>query len=239
MKDYESLSKLHFDKQAPDYDRRNTAYYSKYPKISCRDAAQRLKVVPYTRLLDVGCGTGFLIELLKEQRKEQQEQNVQGLPKSRKKQEKSEDQKERNGRKEAVYCGLDLSSEMLKVAETKFDDSVSFKEGSADALPYEDESFDVVTCIQSFHHYPYPQKAMKEAFRVLKPGGIYLLSDTGCSGIVKWLENHLFIRLVNSGDFAVYNIQDIRRLMAGSGFHIMQAEKLTKFIYTVIGRKPV
>ena len=42
MKDYEALSKAHFDRQAAQYDERDTFYYSKEGKISCRDIEERL-----------------------------------------------------------------------------------------------------------------------------------------------------------------------------------------------------
>ena len=206
MKDYEKLSKIHFDTQAADYDAKNTALYSKYPKISCHDVAQRLKNVPYQSLLDIGCGTGFLFEQL---------QRV----------------------KAADYYGLDLSPEMLRVARAKFGDTVTFTVGSSDELPFSDNSFDVVTCVQSFHHYPYPEKAMSEAYRVLKPGGLYILSDTGMGGPVKWFYNSILPKIANAGDYAMYGREDIRRLMEKSGFCDCMAYKVRKYIYTVIGRK--
>ena len=43
MKDYEALSRAHFDKQAAEYDQRDTVYYSREGKISCRDIAGMLK----------------------------------------------------------------------------------------------------------------------------------------------------------------------------------------------------
>ena len=69
MKDYEALSRKHFDAQAPVYDKRDTVYYSREGKISCRDIANQLKNISYEKLLDVGCGTGFLIELLSKHRR--------------------------------------------------------------------------------------------------------------------------------------------------------------------------
>lgn len=206
MKDYKELSKIHFDKQAADYDAKNTVYYSKYPKISCFDVVERLTNVRYKSLLDVGCGTGFLFEQL---------QRV----------------------KAADYYGLDLSPEMLKAARTKFGSAVSFTAGSSDALPFSDNSFDVVTCVQSFHHYPYPEKAMSEAYRVLKPGGLYILSDTGMGGPVKWFYNSILLKITNTGDYAMYGREDIKRLMEKSGFCDCKAYKVRKFIYTVVGRK--
>ena len=68
MKNYEALSKKHFDGQAAEYDQRDTYYYSRNGKISCRDIAGQIKNLTYESLLDVGCGTGFLLELLIKQR---------------------------------------------------------------------------------------------------------------------------------------------------------------------------
>lgn len=62
---------------------------------------------------------------------------------------------------------------MLKVAKRKLPESVFLTEGSSDNLSYDDGGFDVVTCVQSFHHYPQPEKAMAEAYRVLRSNGLY------------------------------------------------------------------
>lgn len=209
MKNYIELSKKHFDNQAKIYDETNTAYYSKYPKISCKDVAQRLKYSEYQSLLDIGCGTGYLIDMLQKQ-------------------------------KSADYYGLDLSPEMLKVAKYKLSGSVELIEGYSDSLPYKDSSFDVVTCIQSFHHYPKPEKAMAEAYRVLKPGGLYIISDTGMGNYPKFIYsiyNNFIVKKLNTGDYAAYSKRDIRNLMTSSGFKIKDAQDITKFIYTVVGIK--
>ena len=109
MKDYEALSKKHFDAQAPEYDQRDTVYYSREGKISCRDIAAILKDTAYADLLDVGCGTGFLLDLLAKQRA-------------------------------AHYAGLDLSPEMIRMARQKDIPGAELTEGSADRLPFPDES---------------------------------------------------------------------------------------------------
>lgn len=68
MKDYEALSRAHFNRQAAQYDRNTSVYYSGPAKLSCQDAAAFLRDKPYRRLLDVGCGTGHLLQLLARQR---------------------------------------------------------------------------------------------------------------------------------------------------------------------------
>ena len=206
MKNYEELSKVHFDAQAAVYDSTDTVYYSKYPKISCADVSKRLKNVAFSKMLDIGCGTGFLIDLLR---------------------------REHNG----VYFGLDLSPEMPNAAKKRLGNGVYLTRGSALSLSYSNGVFDVVTCIQSFHHYPDPKKAMAEAYRVTAPGGLYIISDTGCSGLAKWLDNHVVLKLSKAGDFAAYSRTDIERMMQDSGFVIKESVQITKFIYTIVAAK--
>jgi ubiquinone/menaquinone biosynthesis C-methylase UbiE len=54
---------------------------------------------------------------------------------------------------------------------------VRFKEGAADALPFDDASFDAVVTRLSFHHFIEPQKVLAEIYRVLKPSGIFAIAD--------------------------------------------------------------
>jgi len=58
-------------------------------------------------------------------------------------------------------------------------------------LPYEDESFDVVTCVVSVDYLIQPIKVFKEVNRVLKPGGKFILSQSNrcfpSKAITMWL----------------------------------------------------
>ncbi|GGE33807.1 SAM-dependent methyltransferase [Pullulanibacillus camelliae] len=76
---------------------------------------------------------------------------------------------------------FDLTPQMLKAAETFITQNghtnVSFVKGDAEAMPFQAETFDVVTCRIAPHHFPNVDAFISEAYRVLKPNGQFLLDD--------------------------------------------------------------
>lgn len=70
----------------------------------------------------------------------------------------------------AIVTGLDFSSRLLEIARGRVH-GAEFRRGDAQALPFEDDSFDAVVCGFGVIHVPYPAKALSEMKRVLKPGG--------------------------------------------------------------------
>ena len=51
--------------------------------------------------------------------------------------------------------------------------NVSFRQGDVGALPFADESFDIVLSLNGFHAFPDKDAAYRETFRGLKPGGTF------------------------------------------------------------------
>lgn len=60
-------------------------------------------------------------------------------------------------------------------------------EGDMDALPFENESFDLVTCSWVLEHLANPQASLREVARVLAPGGCFLYITPNTRHYVVWL----------------------------------------------------
>lgn len=76
--------------------------------------------------------------------------------------------------------GVELSPAMLEIARRRAEElgrAVDLHEADAEALPFEDESFDTVVCTLSLCSIPHDRKAVTEAKRVLRPGGGFLLLE--------------------------------------------------------------
>jgi ubiquinone/menaquinone biosynthesis C-methylase UbiE/catechol 2,3-dioxygenase-like lactoylglutathione lyase family enzyme len=76
---------------------------------------------------------------------------------------------------------LDLTTEILDVARRFISGNgyshVDFVQGDAERLPFADNRFDIVTSRIAPHHFPNLLAFIQESFRVLKPGGRFLLAD--------------------------------------------------------------
>ncbi len=76
--------------------------------------------------------------------------------------------------------GIDLSEALIKQAQQRAQrrgSPVQFEVANAQALPFPDDSFDVVYSFGSVKHWPDPLQGIAECWRVLKGGGELLLTD--------------------------------------------------------------
>ncbi len=125
-------------------------------------------------LLDIGCGTGTLAAMLV------------GSP------------------LKVRVAGLDYAETMASVASRKAReagaaDRARFVRADSEHLPFADASFDVVTCSNSFHHYPDQAACVRQMRRVLRPGGRLMLIDGFRDNIVGWVTYDLIIDHVEKG----------------------------------------
>lgn len=98
------------------------------------------------------------------------------------------------------YYGVDISKEVVKLARKNFKnriDTAHFRVGDIRKLPFKKNSFDVVFSFGTIEHIRENQQAVQEAFRVLKPGGIFITGvnnklDIWFSYFVNEFTNHIF-----------------------------------------------
>ena len=86
----------------------------------------------------------------------------------------------RKGKAQHV-TGLDLSDKMMEIGKGKVErlkvkgermaDRVAFVHGNAQDMPFEDASFDGVTCAYGCRNFQNLDEGLREMYRVLKPGG--------------------------------------------------------------------
>jgi ubiquinone/menaquinone biosynthesis C-methylase UbiE len=80
-----------------------------------------------------------------------------------------------------AVVAFDLTPQMLKKAAQRCAGAgvgnVSFREGNAAELPFADAEFDAVVTRLSVHHFDRPGRVMSEIFRVLRPGGRFVVAD--------------------------------------------------------------
>lgn len=92
----------------------------------------------------------------------------------------------------STVMGVDPSPELRAIAEAAQRDprlTVKVENGTAEALPFEDRSFDTVVCTFTLCSVCSPPQALAEARRVLKPGGRFLYCEHGLApdpGVAQW-----------------------------------------------------
>lgn len=177
-----------FDNIAKDYDSLNHIMSLSIDKIWRRKAIKRIKDACETpRVLDVACGTGdFSIAIAKAVRK-------------------------------GEVIGVDISKEMLevmrqKVLKNKLESMISQEMGDGEALRFPEGSFDRVVNAFGIRNFEDRDKGLREALRVLKPGGRLVILELSRpqNKIIRWFYDLYFLHVLPiiggkvSGDKAAY-----------------------------------
>lgn len=164
---------------------------------------KRIYELPVNNMLDVGCGTGEMLKQL-------------------------------NDKKPQIkLTGIDISEMMLEKAKHKLNGKANFILCDAEKLPFANNSFDLVICNDSFHHYPAPMNVLKEFYRILNHDGILLISDYSIIFPIRQLMN-IFIKFSNDGDVHIYSKKEIVNMLYKTSFKEINYKKidLTGFIVT-------
>lgn len=191
------------------YDLVGTVLFGGRRRRAYRELVLRSGVRPGDRVLDVGCGTGYLTALLAE---------AVGPA--------------------GAAVGVDPSEAMVaQASEVRSGTGARFVVGFAESLALEDGAFDVVTSSLALHHIDEDQRqaAAAEMARVLRPGGRVLVADfqppSGRLG--QW-----FVRNVVGLGMASNPVDEIAPLLAGAGFTGLSSGDAKPWLHWVAGTKP-
>lgn len=129
-----------------------------------RRTIELLAPTPDQRFVEIGFGTGKLLEMMTKRLSE--------------------------GR----VAGVDPSRLMVETAKSRLARSTvphDIRQGTAENLPWRNESFDCAAALHSFQFWPDPVQALSEIHRVLKPGGtlVLILRNHEKANTVDWLPN--------------------------------------------------
>ena len=147
---------------------------------------KHLEIDPDDVVLDVGCGGGININ--------------------------------RMAKKAKMVYGIDYSIESVNLSrevnhQEISDGKVNVLEGNVEKLPFEDETFDIVTAFETVYFWPDIEKCFGEVKRVLKPGGIFLIGmeSNGSDNLIMKVSEKLI-------DMTVYNDEEITEFLRNNDY---------------------
>jgi demethylmenaquinone methyltransferase/2-methoxy-6-polyprenyl-1,4-benzoquinol methylase len=211
-----------FDDIAPTYDRLNHVLSMNVDKLWRRHALKEIVDGTPQRILDVACGTGdSTISIAKAA--------AEG----------------------SSVTGADISEGMMALVKGKAEkagvgERISLQVADGEALPYEEASFDRVTCAFGIRNFEHKEKGLEEFFRVVKPGGKAVILELSVpqNRVVRWAYDLYFLHVLPgiggavSGDKAAYRYlpasvhnfpspKDFCRMMEDAGFRNVRCRTFT------------
>lgn len=123
---------------------------------------------------------------------------------------------------------IDISEGMLEMTRNKMKEEklIHIVRGDVHELPFKNEYFTKVLCINSLHHYYDPGKALSEFHRVLMPNGSITMVDWRRDPVYFALFD--FLMKINPTHSKSYKTDEILALLAEAGF---EAEKKVEWNY--------
>jgi ubiquinone/menaquinone biosynthesis C-methylase UbiE len=140
-------------------------------------------------------------------------------------------------------CGIDYSNASVAASRrtnAKQIDSgrVEIRQGSVSQLPFPDGVFDLVTAVETHFFWPNLPADMREVFRVMKPGGAFVIIAEVYKG-GKMTEGSLAGQSFSFTNMTILSADEHRDLFTKTGFSDVQIlEECDKGWLCCIGRKP-
>ena len=163
-----------------------------------------LKIEKDAKALDIGCGGGATISRL-----------LGMCPKG-------------------IVCGIDYSEESVAVSRKK-NSALPGKrceiiQGSVSSLPYANGTFDAVTAFETVYFWPNIANDFAEVYRVLKPGGKFLVCNEMCDP-----SNTTWSGKIDG--MKIYSLVSLEKLLVGAGFSIEHSENREKKWGCIVAQK--
>jgi len=140
---------------------------------------------------------------------------------------------------DVTLTGVDLSARMLDLARDQRR-RVTLRQADAQALPFDDSSFDTVVCTLGLCCIPDPDTAVAEMARVLRPGGRLILVDHVVSDSRYLRAAQRVVELVTIPLAGEHFTRRPLYHVVANGLEIEKTERFTRgFIERLVARKPV
>ena len=161
-----------------------------------RTSLEALELDGSDRLLDVACGTGWASRTAAE--------------------------------KGAAVVGIDLSTEMIRQATrlAAGHPGIRFALADAEDLPFADASFTALLCTNAFHHYPHPERVVREMRRVMSPGGRLVIGDASADEAAARIAD-VFLRRFEPGHVRLYRLAELGAFLHTAGLSRVAAKRLS------------
>ena len=147
------------------------------------------------KVLDCGCGGGANIKRLLKKCPRGVVKGIDYSPVSVEKSRKVNEAAIAEGRCAVLQGSVaDMMGQAREKADRLHLKNVTFRQGDVGALPYADDTFDIVLSLNGFHAFPDKEAAYREVFRVLRPGGTFC----GCFYVkgehkrTDWFVRHIY-----------------------------------------------
>ena len=167
----------------------DTKPYGQHARRLHADVMAAVETFAFVDMLDVGCGTGATLAAI-----------VAAHP-------------------GVGAWGIDLSPVMVEMARERLGGSADVQVADAEHLLLPDDSVDLVTCVDSLHHYPDPRAALAEMHRVTRSRGGFVLGEWRVAAPFRQLLNWMLPRMPE-GDVRIYTAVELTELAEVAGYRV-------------------